>query len=163
MTKDESEDASSEQDKAFSIVSRILAEHGSKPMSELGKGDGQGKRTKKRTKVAVLDEDDEVTAATLKLRDRKQTMRLRFILAWFTMGAVAVQLLTANVLFALYLAWPHWRENTPPVVIVAWLSATVVEVIGIVLVIARNLFPGSEKTRTRKDLMRLLVQYAKHG
>jgi hypothetical protein len=159
VTKDEPEDAASEQDEAFRIVNRILAEHGDTPVSELRKRD---KKAKQGTKVAVVDEDDEVTAATLKLRDRKQTMKLRFTLAWFTMGAVAVQLLTANVLFALYLSLPSWRENTPPVVIVAWLSATVVEVIGIVLVIARNLFPGSEKTRTRKDLMRLLVQYAKH-
>ncbi|WP_151199574.1 hypothetical protein [Cryobacterium sp. LW097] len=86
---------------------------------------------------------------TLKRRDRGQDIFLKRVLAYFAIGAVAVQLAVANFFFWHYLQRLNFAASDP--VMVAWLSATVIEVIGIVAIIARNLFPnrgGREGKRT---------------
>lgn len=51
------------------------------------------------------------------------------------------QLVVANILFVLY-AWLGREWDVPAPAISAWLGATVVEIIGIVYIIARYLFPS---------------------
>ena len=111
---------------------------------------------KPKSRVEIVSSDEELSLAALKSRDRKQTISLKRTLAYFAIVAVSVQLLCANVMFALYLWTPEWRENTPPEVIIAWMSATVVEVIGIVVIIARNLFPANENGVTKRQLAKML-------
>lgn len=48
-------------------------------------------------------------------------------------------LVSANVAFYLYAI--HKNFDIPPEVIIGWLTTTVVQVVGIVLVIAKYLFP----------------------
>ena len=51
-------------------------------------------------------------------------------------------------IFAGYLGSQLWKpESIPPSVMLTWTSATVVEMIGIVAIIARHLFPGRKSTR----------------
>jgi hypothetical protein len=64
------------------------------------------------------------------------------------MFAMGVQILIADVAFYWY-GYEHVAEGhrwqIPPGAIEVWLGATVVQVIGIVLVIARSLFPSDSK------------------
>ncbi|MFF0909726.1 hypothetical protein ACFWZW_03435 [Microbacterium enclense] len=80
----------------------------------------------------------------LKLDQREQDMKLRERLANYAIWIVIIQVGVANLLFAFYL-WHNPYDPDAPVMI-AWLSATVVEVIGILWVIARNLFPYRDKS-----------------
>lgn len=73
-----------------------------------------------------------------------QTHILRYVYAGVLLGFLLVQVTVANVAFFMYAAWGvDW--DVPPVVISAWLGATVVEVIGVVYAITRSLFPLSDK------------------
>jgi len=53
--------------------------------------------------------------------------------------AAAAQFISANVAFYIYANHKHW--DIPPEVMIGWLSTTVVQIVGIVLVIAKYLFP----------------------
>jgi hypothetical protein len=72
-----------------------------------------------------------------------QTLKLRGVYAWTFLGALAAQMVAADVAFFLYAAWGvHWA--VPPEVMTAWLSATVVEIVGVVYAVTRSLFPLSD-------------------
>lgn len=66
-------------------------------------------------------------------RDLRKTIASRVF--W----AITVQVGIADVAFLTYGFWNGW--NVPGSTIVAWLSATVVQVIALALVITRSLFP----------------------
>lgn len=72
-----------------------------------------------------------------------QTLRLRGVYAWTFLGVLAAQMIVADVAFLLYAAWGV-RWNVPPEVMTAWLSATVVEIVGVVYAVTRSLFPLSD-------------------
>ncbi|HVW88677.1 MAG TPA: hypothetical protein VHC01_04355 [Gaiellaceae bacterium] len=69
-----------------------------------------------------------------------QTLRLRGVYASTFLGALAAQMIVADLAFFLYAGWGV-RWHLPPVVITAWLSATVVEIVGVVYAVTRSLFP----------------------
>lgn len=53
------------------------------------------------------------------------------------------QILCADTVFVLYATWGvHW--NLPVAAIESWLAATVVQVIGLVVIITQSLFPRSK-------------------
>lgn len=56
---------------------------------------------------------------------------------------LAAEILIANVVFVVF-AWvgEHWELETA--VIDVWLAATVVQVVGIVMVVTRHLFPDRD-------------------
>lgn len=96
------------------------------------------------------DEDSTLSAVRLrhaqaKAQNREQNLRLRKVLAYCAIGLVGVQLLTSNLYFAYFLA--HNITSPDPKIMIAWLSASVIEVIGILLVIARSLFPVKSKPK----------------
>jgi hypothetical protein len=76
----------------------------------------------------------------LDLDDREQTIRLKRVLAYGSFGAVGLQLALANWGMYLYASAIEWRLASE--VVMAWLAATVVETLGVVVIIARNLFPS---------------------
>ena len=106
------------------------------------------------SELAAVSEPDESTDDALaaialrrqkmKLKHAKQVLKLRKKLANYAIWIVIAQLLFANAFFFIYLIWNTVDPN--PTVMVAWLSSTVVEVIGILWVIARNLFPYVDKS-----------------
>ncbi|HEV3321550.1 MAG TPA: hypothetical protein VG147_05090 [Solirubrobacteraceae bacterium] len=90
-------------------------------------------------------------AARRKLENRKAENLLAYgkVYAYGAMGAMAVQIVIADIAFYWYgyehvESGHHWQ--IPAGAIQVWLGATVVQVIGIVLVIARSLFPSDTKS-----------------
>jgi len=77
---------------------------------------------------AILDAEGE---------DRRN---VRKKLVWPVLVGAAVQFVAADVAFFIYGYGNDWQIH--PSVMVAWLSATVVQVVGVVLVVMRYLFPG---------------------
>lgn len=57
---------------------------------------------------------------------------------------MVLQLLAASAVFVAY-SWRGRRWDVPPGVIKTWLGATVVQVVGVVAVVTRHLFPGRAK------------------
>lgn len=82
------------------------------------------------------------------LTERVEEHRLRKAVAKWTYLATAAQIVIADSVFVVY-AWAGKSWNVPTPAIAAWLSATVVQVIAVVLVITRYLFPG--KTPKNRD------------
>lgn len=77
-----------------------------------------------------------------RLRDA-QERQLKRTYAKGILWMLSVQLTLANAVFIVY-AWRgrHWHLDTE--VIDVWLAATVVQVVGIVLVVTRHLFPNRD-------------------
>jgi hypothetical protein len=73
-------------------------------------------------------------------KEREQDRRLKLSYATWLRRSLAIQLLIADAVFVAY-AWAGRGWNLEPLVINVWLGATVVQVIGVVLVVTRHLFP----------------------
>lgn len=84
------------------------------------------------------------------LVDREHAQRIR-LRGWYAVSVLIVlgaQLAAADVLVYLYAArGVHWHVSTS--VLQAWLAATVIEVVGVVLVVTKSLFPSGELKKTR--------------
>lgn len=76
----------------------------------------------------------------LREQDHRQDIELKKKYADWLLGAVIFQLALANGVFIAY-AWVGKDWNLEPVVINAWLGATLVQVIGVVTIVTRYLFP----------------------
>ncbi|MBT1546422.1 hypothetical protein [Curtobacterium aurantiacum] len=109
--------------------------------------DGWLGRSQRKQNVNLPSVDVELAKATVKLRARDLDVRLKRFLAFFAVIAVSVQLSVADVYFVRLIVVGQAPSDT---VLVAWLSSTVVEVIGIVAIVARNLFPD----RTRRPAVK---------
>ena len=98
-------------------------------------------RWRRRPRASVVLEPSELFSrkATLKLRAREQDVSLKRLLASVAIAAVILQLLVADAFLAYYMLWA--KHPPSETVLIAWFSASVVEVIGIVAIVARNLFP----------------------
>jgi hypothetical protein len=76
-------------------------------------------------------------------RNQAQEIQLRrFYATWLLVG-LGIELLIANAVFVLYAAvGRHWKLEAA--VVDVWLGQTVVQVVGIVHVVTRHLFPEGE-------------------
>jgi hypothetical protein len=92
---------------------------------------------------AKPDDDPKLRRRNARADEADQTVRLQKLLSRFAIAAMGGQLFLADGAFIAYGFWNDWR--IPPETILGWLSATVIEVIGIVLVITRHLFPGRKR------------------
>lgn len=72
-----------------------------------------------------------------------ENRRLRFGIAIAALVLMALQVLVANGIFGWYGAAAGW--DVPSTAIGAWLAATVVEVVAVVLVIVNYLFPNGRR------------------
>ena len=111
--------------------------------SEAGGKPGSNFKTSPEESISDALETVRLRQQMMKLDQRAQDMKLRKHLAGWAIGFVAAQLLAASLFFGWYL-W-HNAQKPEVEIMVAWLSATVVEVIGILWVIARSLFPYKDK------------------
>jgi hypothetical protein len=92
-----------------------------------------------RLKESTAKQDLELRESTA-----KQDLELRETYAKWLLGILAVELVVVNVIFCLYAAKGRdWR--LPDGVIQIWLAATVVQVVGIVTVVTRYLFPRRDQ------------------
>lgn len=92
-----------------------------------------------------LSERNQAQEIELKGLFAKQEYELRRMYARRILWLLGVELLIANAVFVAF-AWAGegWKLETA--VIDVWLAATVVQVVGIVLVVTRHLFPERENT-----------------
>jgi hypothetical protein len=97
-------------------------------------------------KAAITDAQPAPTLAEHEAEQRrlanlktKNLLAYGKVYAYGSMSAMGVQILIADAAFYLYGHAYHWK--VPVGAMQVWLGATVVQVIGIVLVIAKSLFP----------------------
>ncbi|NLE80481.1 MAG: hypothetical protein GX610_13015 [Rhodococcus sp.] len=81
----------------------------------------------------------------LKLDDHALDYQLKKQIGTFSRCAVIAQLVVTNLGFIAYFACMTWglHREIPAQVMIAWLSTTTIEIIGIVLVVTKYLFPDS--------------------
>lgn len=94
--------------------------------------------------------DDSMAAVRLRIAQSKaerkeQSNKLRKVIAYIALFFVGSQMLWCNVLVTVYVRCNI--HTVDPYVIVAWMGASLVEVVGILWVIARSLFPFRDKYR----------------
>jgi hypothetical protein len=80
----------------------------------------------------------------LREKELEQDRVLKLSYATWLRRSLAAQLLVADGVFIVY-AWAGKNWNLEPLVINIWLAATVVQVVGIVLVVTRHLFPQRDQ------------------
>jgi hypothetical protein len=78
----------------------------------------------------------------LERRKRESDLGLRRVVGYGALTLMALQIATADVAFYLYGASNSW--DIPVAAINGWLAATVIQVVSIVLVITRYLFPSGK-------------------
>jgi hypothetical protein len=81
--------------------------------------------------------------------DAELDVRLKGRVADVALTFMGAQVVAADGVFVAYGIANGW--HAPPSAIVGWLSATVVEVIGVVVVISRYLFPRRDLRGARQD------------
>ncbi len=96
-------------------------------------------------KGASLDSFDPHDHEALKGLDHLQDIRLKKFYATSLLCLVAIQLLIADAVFVVY-AWAGRQWHLEAGVIQIWLGATLVEMIGVVLVVTQYLFPNRGKS-----------------
>jgi hypothetical protein len=75
------------------------------------------------------------------LKSDEQDTDLRKILAWWSVGAASTMLVLGTGVFTVFMI-SQWGR-VPTAAIIAWISSSVVEVLGIVYLVASYLFPKS--------------------
>jgi hypothetical protein len=80
------------------------------------------------------------STAQLATQDYKQDIDLKAVYARWLRWMLIGQLAFADLVFFIY-AWAGVGWNVPTAAINVWLGATLIEVVGIVLVVVRYLFP----------------------
>lgn len=92
---------------------------------------------------SLTDHYDKLHA--LKISDHELDLKLKSSIGTFARRAVVGQLIVTNFGFAMYFICTTWglHSEIPESVIIAWLTTTVVEIVGITLVVTKYLFPES--------------------
>jgi hypothetical protein len=90
-------------------------------------------------------EQREKDLSDLRLKDHLLDTGLKKIIGRIAIVAMILQLVCTNLGFAAYLIWMQWSHGTPipPAVMIGWFSSTFVEVVGLVLVVAKYIFPST--------------------
>lgn len=73
------------------------------------------------------------------LENQRQNLSLRKLIAQVSMWAVGLQMFLTNVTFIGYMNAVSYRPESE--VMIAWMSSTVVQIVGIALVVAKGIFP----------------------
>jgi hypothetical protein len=105
-------------------------------------GDASRERIRQMSESTDIEPLDELDV-DLARRDRSQNIALKDRYARRLLGLLTVQLILSNGIFALY-AGLGWDWKVPDGVMLGWLGTTVVELIGVVLVV-HHLFPARDR------------------
>ena len=90
-----------------------------------------------------LEEQERAQGISLRQLFAEQEHGLRQRYADWIIWLLGVQLLGADLIFVVY-AWAGRGWELSPGVIEVWLGATVVQVVGVVTVVTRHLFPSRD-------------------
>jgi cytochrome c-type biogenesis protein CcmH/NrfG len=87
--------------------------------------------------------ETEVEALREELASEVQNRRLRYPVAIGALALMVIQVAVSNVIFGWYGDTNAWE--IPSAAISVWMGTTVVEVIGVVLVVMNYLFPAAQR------------------
>jgi hypothetical protein len=73
----------------------------------------------------------------------KLSVKLAKLIGYGALVAVVIQVVLADAAFYIYGFLNHWK--IPAASISAWLAAIVVQVVGVVMVVAKDIFPGGTR------------------
>ena len=94
---------------------------------------------------------DEHTLESVKIRHKLLTISLRKTVAWAAIVFVAIQIVCSNWYFGKYMyAVSDNPKDLNPAVMIAWLSSSVVEIIGILGIVALSLFPSKNQPKAKR-------------
>lgn len=118
------------------------------PLSGTGNGSDEGKghlagAVPPPARLAHLEEQEREQRLILQRLFAEQEHGLRQSYADWILRMLGAQFLVADVVFVTF-AWVGRRWDLPPQVIEVWLAATVIQVIGVVAVVTRHLFPNRD-------------------
>jgi hypothetical protein len=128
-----------EIDKAAAEIERVLDSGAVRESPEMARATAEAQRVLASGDVRQSAEMPDMFMF-LPEKERKQDRELKLSYATWLRWLLAAQLAIADVVFVVY-AWAGERWNLHPAVINIWLGATVVQVVGVVLVVTRHLFP----------------------
>ncbi len=94
-------------------------------------------------RLAHLQEQEREQQMNLKRLFAEQEHGLRQSYADWILRIIGAQFLVADIVFVTF-AWVGKRWDLPPEVIEVWLAATVVQVVGVVAIVTRHLFPNRD-------------------
>lgn len=90
-----------------------------------------------------LDEQERVQGLTLRRLFAEQEHRLRQKYADWIIWLLGAQFVIVDAVFVA-VAWAGWGWELMPGVIEVWLAATVVQVVAVVAIVTRHLFPSRD-------------------
>ena len=127
---------------AAGYVDALLADFGQRKHGRADRWTARRARRKRRLELMSSEE--------LATESKRHDLRLRKRVGTFAIIGVSAELLIANLVFVLY-AWQGEQWKIPIGAIDVWLSATVIQVIGILYVITNYLFPKSGTPLSRDE------------
>lgn len=84
----------------------------------------------------------------IEAKDLEQNVQLRGLIAKWAMIGAGIQLGVADLAFMFYGFWSGWAIDQS--VMITWLTASVLEVIGVVVIVANSLYSSSSTPQGRK-------------
>jgi hypothetical protein len=97
------------------------------------------------TEYRFLDEKRRVVELKILQDHADQDITLRQKYATWLLGILAAELVVVNIIFVAY-AWAGKHWSLPEGVIQTWLGATFVQIVGVVTVVTRYLFPRRDQS-----------------
>jgi glutathione S-transferase len=92
-----------------------------------------------------LSEQERAQGLSLRQLFAEQEHGLRQMYADWILWLLGAQFVIADAVFVAF-AWVGKGWDLPPGVVEVWLAATVVQVVGVVAIVTRHLFPGRDRT-----------------
>jgi hypothetical protein len=90
-----------------------------------------------------LSEQERAQGLSLRQLFAEQEHRLRQMYADWILWLLGAQFVIADAVFVTF-AWAGKSWDLPPGVVEVWLAATVVQVVGVVAIVTRHLFPNRD-------------------
>lgn len=92
--------------------------------------------------------DIKSTQALQVVRQTDQQHKLRSRFFWFALGLAASVVIVGSAVIMIYVC--SAKENANPIVLTGWFTTSIVEVLGIIYIIAQYLFAGDPRKRRRR-------------
>jgi glutathione S-transferase len=95
-------------------------------------------------KLRYLDEEERAQGMSLRQLFAEQEHGLRQMYAEWIIWLLGAQFVIADAVFVTF-AWVGKSWDLSPGVVEVWLAATVVQVVGVVAIVTRHLFPNRDR------------------
>jgi hypothetical protein len=115
---------------------------------EVGEEDETSSNPDLPNELKYLDEQERALGISLRRLFAEQDHGLRQKYADWILWLLGAQFFVADAVFVA-VAWAGWSWALTPGVIEVWLAATVVQVVGVVAVVTRHLFPNRDGDEVR--------------